>query len=133
MPDLARDRYGRRPPWTRRRLVAVAGAVLAVALVWVTWVAIRVGSPEVGWQDIGYQVLSDGAAQVTFDVTFAARVAPSRTAVCTLQAQNELHSEVGLLDVRVGPAGQRQLRVTRQLPTSERATTVVVKACALRH
>lgn len=132
LPDLARDRYGRRPPWSRRRALAAAGVALAVAVAWLAWVAVRTGSPEISWQDVGFRVLSDGAAQVTFDVTFAARVAPARTAVCTLQAQNVLHTEVGRLDVAVGPAADRRQRITRRLATSEQATSARVETCAVR-
>ncbi|MFI7588602.1 DUF4307 domain-containing protein [Spongisporangium articulatum] len=123
-------RYGRRPGGYRR--LVVSGVVLAVALVaWLGWTAVRVGDPEISYQDVGFSVISDGQAQITFRVRFAGRVPAATRAACTVQAQNVLHTEIGRKDVTVGPARERRVQVTAQLPTSERANSVTVTGCAL--
>jgi hypothetical protein len=135
LPD---ERYGRVITPGRRLLLLAAGALaLAVALGWIGWVTL--GSPsDVSWQDVGYSVRSDSEVQVTFDVSFSSEVdAGSRTttsnptAICTVHALNELRTEVGLQDFRVQAGPHGQVRTTVTLRTSERATTGLVKACAL--
>jgi hypothetical protein len=130
---LAQDRYGRgRAPRRGRVALIAAGALgLLAALVWISWVAL-VNQPEVTWQDIGFDVRSDARTTVTFDVSFSDRPGGARpTATCTVQALNTLRTEVGLQDVRVqaGPKGRTRVEVS--LPTSERATTGLVKSCVL--
>ena len=115
-------RYGRR---TRRAPVVAAAALLVLAaLAWSAWVAISVASEPVRWADVGYQVHGDAEVTVSFDVT----VRHGAGAVCTVQALNARHAEVGRRDVRV--AGTGTVRVTSVLPTSELAVTGLVKTCA---
>jgi hypothetical protein len=84
----------------------------------------------VNWDDIGYHVISDAQIEVTFDVSFSNSDGDRPTAICTIQALNDLRTEVGLRDVPVqaGPGGR--VRATATLQTSERATTGLVKSCA---
>ena len=126
------DRYGRRNTPSRQRLLLAAGAgALAIALAFVAWLSLF-GRASVNWDDIGFHVLSDAQIEVTFDVNFSKSGAgedPPR-AICTIQALNNLSTEVGLQDVAVqaGPGGRVRATVTMQ--TSERATTGLVKSCA---
>jgi len=130
---LVQDRYGRTPTPGRRRVLLAAGALgLAASLALVGWVTLT-GRPTLNWDDIGYKVLSDSRIQVTFDVNFSggsASGADRPTAVCTIQALNDLRTEVGLRDVPVqaGPGGR--VRATAVVQTSERATTGLIKSCA---
>ena len=126
------ERYGRRSSPTRRRLLLAAAALaLAAALAFIGWVTL-VGRPTLNWDDVGYKVLSDAQINVTFDVTFSSGGSDSNVpprAICTIQALNNLRTEVGLQDVPVqaGPGGR--VRATVTLQTSERATTGLVKSC----
>jgi hypothetical protein len=124
------DRYGRRSTPVRQRLLLAAGGLaLAVALGFISWITLF-GRPSVNWDDIGYHVLSDAQIEVTFDVNFSSSGGERPTAICTIQALNNLRTEVGLRDVPVqaGPGGR--VRATVTLQTSERATTGLVKSCA---
>ena len=105
-------------------MVAAAALLALAALAWSAWVAISVAREPVRWADVGYQVHGDAEVTVSFDVT----VRHGSGAVCTVQALNAQHAEVGRRDVRV--AGPGTVRVTSVLPTSERAVTGVVKTCA---
>ena len=125
MSTVLEERYGRRHRRDRTRLVVAAIALLVVALGFIAWVTID-QRPALHWDDIGYRVVSDGATEMTFDVSFTG---DGDTAVCTVQALNELRTEVGRRDVRVqaGPKGRARATVT--LRTSERATTALVDLC----
>ncbi len=129
------DRYGRRSTPARRRLLIAAGALaLAASVAFISWVTLF-GKPSVTWSEIGYNVLSDNEIEVTFDVTFSGAASDSGagppTAVCTVQALNNLRTEVGLRDVTVQVGASGQARTTATVQTSERAITGLVKACAL--
>jgi len=137
MSTLLQERYGRRMAPVRRRWLAVIGVLVTALLTlgFITWVTV-LRRPDVSWQDLSFDVRSNAQVTVTFDVTFSSRArsaAPQRrpTAICTVQALNQLQTEVGLQDVRVraGPGGRARAIVT--LPTSELAVTGLVKACTL--
>jgi hypothetical protein len=128
MADLD-DRYGRRSTSRRPALIAAAVAVTA-AVAWSAWFALTSGNPDVTWQDVGFRTTATGV-EVTFEVTFKGSVDDDARAVCTLQAQNDVHSEVGSRDVSVGPAAEGRLRVTAAVATSETAVTGLVRSCAM--
>jgi len=126
---LLQDRYGRPTTPGRRRLLLALGALaLAVALAFIGWVTL-LERPTVNWDDIGFDVVSDAQVTVTFDVNFSGAGTERSAAVCTVQALNSLTTEVGLQDARVQPGPGGRVRATVTVPTSERATTGLVKAC----
>jgi hypothetical protein len=126
-PDLLAERYGRRPARSRRAgvLVAAAVAVLA-ALAWSGWVAVSAAREPVRWQSVGYAVRDAAGTDVIFDVSTRGDTA----AVCTLEALNAGHAQVGRTDVGVPATGGATRRLTARIPTSERAVTGGVRACA---
>lgn len=127
-PRRPEGRYGpSRPPVDRRLLVAAAVAVVLAAVGWFAWVAFGPGRTQVHTLDIGYEVVDETTTKVTFEVQKPA----SAAAVCTVRALNSGFAEVGLTDVRVGPAADGAVTVTATVPTSERAVSGNVKACAL--
>jgi uncharacterized protein DUF4307 len=125
--DVQQERYGRSPvsPGRRRALIAAAGLVLTVTLVWMVWMA-AFKQPTLRWQEVGFDVRGDAAIVVTFDVFFSG---DTKEAVCTVQAENELHTDVGLKDVRLRPGPKGRVRAVVTLPTSEEATTGLVRSC----
>ena len=127
-PRRPEGRYGpARRPVDRRVLLAAALTAALVAVAWFAWVAFGPGRTQVHYLDLGAQVVDDTTTTVTFEV----QKAPSATAVCTVRALNSGFAEVGLVDVRVGPADEGAVTVTATVPTSERAVSGNVKACAL--
>jgi hypothetical protein len=127
-PRRPEGRYGpvRRSP-DRRTFVGAAVAAVLLAVGWFAYVAFGPGDTGVHSLDIGYQVVDDTQVRVTFEV----QKDPSATAVCTVRALNVGFAEVGRTDVRVGPAKDGAVTVTAVVPTSERAVSGNVKACAL--
>ena len=120
------DRYGDAPSPGRRRLALAATAVLAaVFLAWVLWAGTNAAKREVRWSDVGYDIVDDTTVEVTFTVIKK----PAATAVCTLEALNGRHAQVGLATVEVGPADQRAVVRTATVRTAERAVTGVVDRC----
>jgi hypothetical protein len=84
------DRYGRRStPGRRRLLLAAGGLAVAVALGFISWSTLF-GRPSLNWDDIGYHVISDAQIEVTFDVNFSTSGGDRPTAICTIQALNNL-------------------------------------------
>lgn len=127
-PRRPEGRYGpvRRPPG-RRTLVGAAAAALLLAVGWFAYIAFGPGNTGVHYLDIGYEVVADTEVRVTFEV----QKAPSATAVCTVRALNVGFAEVGRTDVRIPAAQDGAVTVTAVVPTSERAVSGNVKACAL--
>lgn len=120
------DRYGDVPSPHRRRLVVGAVVVLAAAfLLWVLWAGARVAAREVRWSDVGYDVVDDTTVEVTFTVVKD----PGSSAVCTIEALNSRHAQVGLATVEIGPAEERGVVRTTTVRTAERAVTGVVDRC----
>jgi hypothetical protein len=132
--DELATRYGRpASPGRRRVIVGVLAVLVALAVGWAAYFAVTTGNPTVTWQDLGYRITPAGV-DVTFEVTFDNSAGPSATAVCTAQAQNQVHTVVGSKDVRVGPLGSsgfRTLRIRTTVPTSEPAITGLVTGCTL--
>lgn len=127
-PRRPAGRYGPEPRrMSRRTATTLAAAVVAAAVGWAAWISFGPGNKGVSFVEVGYKLPSDTSVEVTFEVSKA----PDRTAVCTVRALNNGFAEVGLVDVRVGPSAKRSTTVRAVVPTSERAVSGNVKACAL--
>jgi hypothetical protein len=128
------ERYGRRvTPGRRRLLIALAALVLATSLGFIGWVTV-IKRPDLNWQDLSFDVRSDAQVTVTFDVMFSSRATKAAPdgrprGICTVQALNELQTEVGHQDVPIQAGPKGRARVTVTLATSEKAVTGLVKAC----
>lgn len=124
-PRRPADRYGDRPPVSRRRVVLGLGAVAVAFTAWVVWAGLGAADRDVRWNDVGYQVLGDDAVDVTFDVVME----PGTVARCTVTALSSGFATIGIASVDVGPAAEQVVRTTTTVRTQERAVTGVVDEC----
>lgn len=109
------------------RPVQIAGAVLLVAALtagaW--WAYQRSNRGLVEFGVVGYVIVSDSSATVTFDV----RRRAGQSVLCRVEALASNNTIVGGADQRLTPSDGD--RVTTPLITSARATSVVVTGCRL--
>jgi hypothetical protein len=125
VPDLA-ERYGA-PSGGLRSLLVAGVVVLAVAgLVWLAWVVMFHGRPQVTSQLVAFEVRGEHAATATYDV---ARREPQVRATCLLRAFADDHAVVGELTVPV-TSGPASARLTSTVRTERRATTVDLVGCS---
>ena len=123
-PQLA-ERYGAPSP-ARRSLVVAGVSVLAVAgAVWLVWVVVFHGRPDVTSQMVAYDVQGQHAATATFTVV---RRDPAVQASCLLRALAQDHSVVGELTVPV-TSGPTTARLTSTVRTERKAGSVELVGC----
>lgn len=119
-------RYGVAPTASARRrrrvLLAVVAVLAAAAFGYLAFVS--TDSP-VNTRDVGFRVVDDTAAEVTFGVYQDA----GQVAVCRVVVLNESFAQVGVSDVRVGPATEEATVVTERVATTERAAGARVEGC----
>lgn len=105
----------------------LAGLTAAASLGAAVLLYQRFGGAEVGYGVRAYVVESDTAVRLDFEVDKDA----DRSALCTIRARAASGEETGTALVRVGPAPQRSVRLSRTLTTRERAATAEVTGCSL--
>lgn len=129
LADRYPDRYGHRGPRQGRRAAIAGGGVVALAMLsWAGWVGVRQARTPATWQVGSFQAVDDGHARLAFDVT----TEPGRTVVCTVRMFNAGLTEVGRMDVTVGPSTQRTFQAVVTVPTFEPAVSGRIRACATR-
>jgi hypothetical protein len=126
---LLEQRYGRRrtPVRGRRRWAVVVGFV-TIGVLWAGWVGVQEARTPVRWEETRFTPLDAGHAQLRFTVT----TDPGHRAVCTVRIFNSGLTEVGRIDVPVGPAAQPSFSVTATVPTFELGNSGAVRSCAPR-
>ncbi|GLY14683.1 hypothetical protein Kisp01_16980 [Kineosporia sp. NBRC 101677] len=122
------ERYGKRRPPNRRLLIGLGAAAALVALAFTFWVTV-IDRSKITWQDHSFSVRSASEVVITFDVQLHAG---ATGAVCTVHALNAVSTEVGLRDVTVEGGADHRARMTVTVPTSEEATTGLVRGCVAR-
>ena len=124
-PHLA-ERYGV-PSRSLRPLLVAGVVVLGVAgLLWLAWVVVFHGRPQVTSQLVGFEVRGQHAVTATYVV---ARREPQVRATCLLRAVADDHSDVGERTVPV-TSGSATARLTSTVRTERRATTVDLVGCS---
>lgn len=119
-------RYDQPSRAAQRALAVVLGALfvgLVAAIMWTLYA--RYGTASVSAQVRGYQVLSDRAVRVEFEVTAPA----GQTVYCLVRARDRAFADVGRLVVPVPVPGGGRARVQQELTTSARAVTGEVPLC----
>ena len=131
-PTLA-NRYGveRRRP---RRLGAVAGGIaLLTAILLAVWLGLDTSVGRIRSKDVGYEIVDDSLARVTFQVT----IPPGSAAECDVVVQDSEAAPVGFRTVRPDalPADQHtrpsdtEQTYTVDVRTVVRGVTGLVDTC----
>lgn len=110
-----------------RTTLLLGGAVMLACLGLAVLLFSRFGQTDVGFGARGFEVLSDRAVRVDFEV----RKDPADTAVCTVRARDADGAETGQALVRIGPSDQGTVVVRHELATQARANTGEVTGCSL--
>lgn len=101
--DSLANRYGRaqstKSPQARRRGIIVAVAALVAAVIVTAWIAFSANADRLGWKDVGYSIVSEQEAAVTFQLTKE----PEATVTCAVQILAENYAVVGFDTVTIGP------------------------------
>jgi hypothetical protein len=120
-------RYGPAPS-RRRRLLggALVAVVVAGALAWFAWAAVR-GTPKASAVTVGYRVVDNRTVQITFDVTKPEK----STATCTVEALDTGFGVVGTAQVATGAADTGVVRRVATIRTTNEATTAQVTTCTV--
>jgi hypothetical protein len=129
-PHRPPDRYGV-PASGGRRLgtYVVTGIVAALALAALLTLALHKSLPPVAAGLRGYDVVSDTAVRIRFEV----HKAPLAEAVCTVRARDRSGAEAGRADVTVGPRrdSRRVTEVSFELATRARAVSGELTGCRI--
>ncbi len=124
---LLAERYGtERDPARRRRGVVAAVAALAVVLGgYAVATALIAGNNDVRVEHVGYEIDDPTLALVRFNVT----ADEGDMLTCTLTAVSEHFSEVGFVELPVGPLDADTVSVEGRIPTVEQAASATVDGC----
>ncbi|MCE0485625.1 DUF4307 domain-containing protein [Ornithinimicrobium sediminis] len=113
-------------PETSRRtwwVVGVVGVLVMSAVA--VWFALSATSGRVHWVNTGFVVAGPDQVDVRFDL----RRDPSRSVVCTIEAQDERHGVVGRTETTVEPAQVSPSRHVATVRTAGPAVTGYVDSC----
>ncbi|MCB5170450.1 DUF4307 domain-containing protein [Streptomyces bambusae] len=128
--SLPEGRYGRSADERADRKLKIVGSVLGVGLLavvgWIGWD--YVGGQTVSGEVIKFQVVSDSAIEVHLEVRKDTADTPG---VCTLNAQDVDHADVGRADFSFDQRAKRIDEIVT-LKTTARATTVELVGCQSR-
>jgi hypothetical protein len=120
-------RYAHSSGLSRRTRVALAVAGVVGLTGVVSYFGLQQATPTLSATVLGYQVASDHAVDLRFQVD---NRESSRAATCTVRARSYNGDEVGRLDVPV-PAGPRTQVLSATIRTSSRAISGEVLDCQL--
>ena len=120
-------RYARSSGLSRRTRIALAAAGVLALTGAVSYIGLKQATPTLTATVLGYQVASDHAVDVSFQVDNRASGKP---ATCTVRARDYGGNEVGRLDVPV-PAGKHTQVLSATVKTSSRAINGEVLDCRL--
>ena len=110
----------------RSKIITIVSVALvsAAALAALLWIALYQANPAVRGTLLGYEVTSDRAVEVRFEVWRK----PGVTAQCVVRARNAEGVEVGSRLITI-PPGERRVVQTVALETRSRAVSGELKDC----
>jgi hypothetical protein len=127
----AGERLRRRYPKSRMPRPLLLGLIsvgVIIAMTWLVWTALLHSRPAVAAHIQSFRIDSDTSVSVTLTVE---RRDPSAPATCRVLAQATDFQPVGEQQVPIAAGRDRVVDLNFALTTLRRATTVVVKGCAL--
>ena len=127
MQDEVAARYARPSGLSGRTRIALAVAGVLALTGAVSYIGLKQATPALTATVLGYQVASDHAVDVRFQVD---NRESSKPASCTVRARDYGGNEVGRLDVPV-PAGRQTQVLSATIRTSSRAISGEVLDCQL--
>ena len=127
MQDEVAARYARPSGLSGRTRIALAVAGVLALTGAVSYIGLKQATPPLTATVLGYQVASDHAVDVRFQVD---NRESSKPASCTVRARDYGGNEVGRLDVPV-PAGRQTQVLSATIRTSSRAISGEVLDCQL--
>ena len=120
------ERYGQPRRGGRAAVVAVSALLAGAGLTWLGWAATS-STPGVDAAVSAYEVVSDARTEVTLEV----RRRETGAVRCEVYAQAEDTTIVGERTVTLESSGPGTVTTTVRIATERRATTAVVRTCAL--
>ena len=112
----------------RPLLVGLISVAVVLALTWLIWTALMHSRPAVAAQVVSFQIVSESSVVATVSVE---RRDPTVPVTCWVVAQAADHQPVGEQQVPVAASSERLVEVNLVLTTLRRATTVVIRGCAV--
>lgn len=125
--QLMRERYGIKPPASRRRIAVLAASLFVVFMVWAIWVSFfapATAKPAT----VGYEVKSASETVVRFKVTKPAE----STAVCAAQVLDQSYAIVGYREVEIGSNVPADSVIETSVNTTMLGVTGLVEKCWLK-
>ena len=116
------DRYGTAPSPVRWVLLGVVALVVLGFAVLMGWIIVGQSQPSAASGELTFRVIDNNTAEATFNVDLSDE---DVEATCRLRAYAEDHVLVG--EVAFTPDGSG--RVTREIATDRRATSVELVGC----
>lgn len=103
----------------------VLGTIVAAIFVWFAWGTITNENSAVRVDGLGYAIIDDHTAEVSFQVSSPA----NRAIACSLQALDEQHGVVGWKTELLPTSADRIRGFRVQIPTLAHATTAIADMC----
>jgi len=125
--QILAERYGEAKRPNKRRNQVLAWGAVVVATLTAGWVGFLNWSP-ITTTDIGFRVVSDWQTEVDFELQMPA----GSEALCRIEALNNAFTQVGYVEIELGPFDQAITRHTVSLNTYQKAVTGLVDECTLR-
>lgn len=122
------DRYGRTKRSTTRLWIVIAAIIGLVAVVGIGWTVVQKSRANVGFDDLGFEVVDSGHVDVHYRVT----IPTDDEAVCVIEALDESFAKVGWEIVDVPESDSLSSDHSTTVRTVDTATTGHVVSCFVR-
>ncbi len=116
-------RSGTLTPGGRKFAIALGALAILLAVAYIAWSVWAM--PTIRGKDVGFKIINAEVTEFTFDVAKP----QDMTVICSIDALNQSHAQVGTRDVVIGPADQFEQRFTIEIRTTELPVSATVQLC----